>query len=78
MDKVFDLQKSFKDYEDCFDTLKRTSLDDANNEYMTESEIEVLNFDAVKTAYIEKINKSLDSGIKKNTRSKICRCSFCT
>ena len=35
-------------------TLKQTSYDDAKNEYMTEAEYPVIDFDAVKEAYLLK------------------------
>ena len=37
-------------------TLKETSKDDSNTEYMTESEIEVINFDKVKEGYVKELS----------------------
>ena len=36
-------------------TLKETSKDDSNTEYMTESEMEVISFDKVKEAYVKEL-----------------------
>lgn len=38
-------------FKKCKDTLRNTSKDDANTQYMIDSEQEVINFDMVKTAY---------------------------
>ena len=37
-------------------TLKETSKDDSNTEYMTESEMEVINFDKVKEDYVKNLS----------------------
>lgn len=47
-------------------SIKKTSYDDAQNQYMTESELEVIDFDKVKEKYIENLKlaeppKSCDS-----------------
>ena len=39
-------------------TLKKASYDDANNEYMTEYEVEVIDFDKVKELYCSPLKLS--------------------
>lgn len=50
------INKLSLDYGDCLATLKSTSYDDSNNIYMTESSLEVFDFDKVKEKYSQKYN----------------------
>ena len=47
---------SYALFSDNHSTLKETSKDDSNTEYMTESEMEVINFDKVKEAYVNNLS----------------------
>lgn len=62
MTKIYDVEI----FKNNISTLKETSKDDENNKYMTELELEVVNFDKVKDEYIRKYKtateiKSVDS-----------------
>lgn len=61
-----------KEYYDCISTLKECSSDDANNEYLCDSEMEVYDFDLVKEKFCKKYAmsqiKSVDSLFIKEDR----------
>lgn len=64
------LYDKFKQY-NCITTLKSTSYDKANNHYMNNSSLKVINFDKVKEQYFKNIfsNKGKDSIIRNPPKS---------
>ena len=53
--------KAYKIFNDNIVTLKETSKDDASGEFMTESQLKVINFDKVKREYTNSFSSSEDA-----------------